>query len=161
MMSNIDHEVAHLRLSSVHGSPLLWALQQISAGACIFLSFITANDSLSNHIYPSAQNIALSAGFLAFVILLRSFKRDIAISNRKVRVGDSIGRYPTFYQEIELSQDTQLFRRNMGRWVSIEIVTNQNFLVLTRLKKNSIDAIILTEQLKSIRDIGENSLETQ
>lgn len=147
-------EVELLTFRSVMGSPLLWALQQMCGFAFIVILFISSIDAFSNQIYPSTQNMTLCVLFLSFTILLRLFTRSIAISNEQITVGDSIGSFATFYREITITADSLLFRRKVGRWVSIEIIQHDKYRVLTHVKAASLEAVLLVEKLKSIQHNG-------
>ena len=140
---------------SVLGSPLLWSIQQLCGFSFVVILFISAMDAFSNRIYPSTQNILLSLLFLSLIILIRAFTRRIVISANNIVIGDAIGSFATFYREISINEASQLFQRKAGRWISIEIVNNDQFQVLTHVKANSLEAVLLVDKLKSTQDAGE------
>lgn len=156
MTDSDTHSLLHT-FKTYKTSPLIFTLQRLGFSSSIFIFLFTLKDSIQNNISPSIQNIVLCICFSLISILLRISKRHIAVNTRSIEVVDSFLGLSTYYKLIKKNEESQLHRRHQNsRWNAVEIVNGDLFTVLTYVKKNSLEEVLLIDALKS-NNKGENN----
>lgn len=150
MSTNSDSLNWTTTLRTFKASPLLFTIQRICILSALFVVIFTIKDVIQNNTTPTHQNIFIVILFTTSALLIRTPQRHITIREASLEVGDSIFGIPTSYKEIVKNEKSTFCRRKQNkRWTGIEIINDNSAQVLTYIKTNSVDEILLTHKLKS------------